>query len=250
METFYVEKLLVPLEKNAFPKRWSANTVTLIGQSSLLSLMIFTWFSQNVTMRDPIPDNYFVMMALALQWFSLNDCMDGMRARRTKCGSPLGRVIDEGIDQIAYACIGGFVGYLLRVEPGFWLLSIGLVNLPFYAMEIRHCYFKDFIMIVGELGPVEIELIYTIIFLLTGLYIGGDGYEKTFAEVTGLTYKFLNFKMKSFIAILTLVLEIIFSYDNLKESIEKDPKKTFRYLIPVFIMLGISYLSSYLPSYT
>lgn len=97
-ETFYIEKLLVPIEKHMFPKSWSANTITLIGQVPIFFYLVYLWFTQNVTMREPIPDSAFIMMAIVLQWFSLNDCMDGMRARRAKCGSPLGRIIDEGID--------------------------------------------------------------------------------------------------------------------------------------------------------
>lgn len=31
MEKFYVEKLLVPIEKYCFPASFSANTITLIG---------------------------------------------------------------------------------------------------------------------------------------------------------------------------------------------------------------------------
>lgn len=31
IETFYVEKALVPIEKHVFPKSWSANTLTLVG---------------------------------------------------------------------------------------------------------------------------------------------------------------------------------------------------------------------------
>jgi hypothetical protein len=31
METFYVEKLLVPIEKHFFPNSFSANTITLLG---------------------------------------------------------------------------------------------------------------------------------------------------------------------------------------------------------------------------
>ena len=180
-EKFYVEKLLVPIEKHLFPKSWSANTITLLGQIPMFLFVLYLWFFQNMTMREPIPDSMYVYAAIVLQWFSLNDCMDGMRARRTKSGSPLGRIIDEAIDQLAYACIGCLVGYLLRVEPGIWLFSIGLVNVPFYAMEIRHYYCKDFVMIVGELGPVEVELIYSLIFVFSGLYIGGDGYDKSFA---------------------------------------------------------------------
>jgi len=38
------------------------------------------------------------LIAVSLQWFSLFDVMDGMRARRTKTGSPLGRIVDEAMD--------------------------------------------------------------------------------------------------------------------------------------------------------
>jgi len=69
-------------------------------------------------MRDPIPDSYLVIAAIVFQWFSLSDCMDGMRAKRLKCGSPLGRVVDEAIDQMVYSCVGAFIGYMLRIEPG------------------------------------------------------------------------------------------------------------------------------------
>ena len=124
--------------------------------------------------------------------------MDGMRARRTGCGSPLGRIIDEAIDQVAYACVGCFIGYLLRVEPGFWLLSIALINVPFYSMEIRHCYFKDILMIVGELGPVEIEILYTLILFFTGAVFGGDAYEKSIGDLTGLTF-LAGIKLKGFL---------------------------------------------------
>ena len=195
-------------------------------------------------MRDPIPDSHLVIAAIILQWFSLNDCMDGMRAKRLKCGSPLGRVVDEAIDQMVYACLGAFIGYMLRVEPGLWIFSIGLVNLPFYAMEIRHYYCKDFIMIVGDIGPVEVELIYSIILALSGGYFGADAYEKTLAQVTGLNYFWCEgLKMKTLIAMLTFFLEIIFTYDNVKDSLEKNPKETLKLFIPVFIMVGISFVS-------
>ena len=92
--------------------------------------MLYTWYNYNVTMRDPIPDSIFVCAGIAFQWFSLSDCMDGMRARRTKCGSPLGRIIDEAIDQVVYSCVGCFIGYFLRIEANAWILSIGLVNVP------------------------------------------------------------------------------------------------------------------------
>lgn len=108
-----------------------------------------------------------------------------------KCGSPLGRIIDEAIDQLAYTCIGCIIGYMLRIEPGIGLFSIGLVNVPFFAMEIRHCFCKDIVMIVGEIGPVEVELIYSLIFLFAGAVSGCDVFDKSLADVTGIQNSFL-----------------------------------------------------------
>ena len=87
--------MLVPIEK-MLPSKWSANTVTLIGQLPLLLVNFYFW-SFN-TKFDKVDNHAFIIMALALQWFSLFDVMDGMRARRLKCGSPLGRIIDEALD--------------------------------------------------------------------------------------------------------------------------------------------------------
>ena len=97
LEKFYVEKFLVPLEK-LYPASWSANMITLIGQTPMFLFMLYLWMTQNTTLREPIPDHMFIIAAVVLQWFSLNDCIDGMRAKRLKCGSPLGRVVDEAND--------------------------------------------------------------------------------------------------------------------------------------------------------
>jgi hypothetical protein len=48
---------------------------------------------------------------------------------------------------------------MLRIEPGIFLLFTGLVNIPFYAMEIRHKLCKSLSITVGEIGPVECTFI-------------------------------------------------------------------------------------------
>jgi hypothetical protein len=45
METFYVEKLLVPIEKYMFPSSWSANTITLVGQTPMFLYLLYLWYS-------------------------------------------------------------------------------------------------------------------------------------------------------------------------------------------------------------
>ena len=179
MESFYTQKALVPLEK-LYPSTWSANTITIIGQIPPILVMLYAW-TFSLRMDAKLPDWLFLLMAFGIQWFSINDCLDGMRARSRKCGSPLGRIIDEGFDQVAYSTFGCFIGYLIRLEPSMWVVCIAIVNFPFYAMEIKHSFAKNFIMIMGEIGPVETELLYTIIFFVTGAFLGGDYYEQTLA---------------------------------------------------------------------
>jgi hypothetical protein len=43
LEKLYVEKLLVPIEKNLFPARWSANTITLMGQMPIFLYVLYLW---------------------------------------------------------------------------------------------------------------------------------------------------------------------------------------------------------------
>lgn len=66
---------------------------------------------------------------------------------------------------------------MLKVDSPFWILSISFVNLPFYSMEIRHCLVKHFKMIIGEVGPVEIELVFTLIFVVSGGILGLSIYD-------------------------------------------------------------------------
>jgi hypothetical protein len=44
------------------------------------------------------------------------------------------------------------------------------------------------------------------------------------------------------------VLEIVFSYDNIKESLEKNKAETMSLMTPVFIIIGISFFHASLPS--
>jgi phosphatidylglycerophosphate synthase len=107
--------------------------------------------------------------AAAFYFFSICDIIDGVRARRLKCGSPLGRIIDEGLDLIAYLGISNMGLWMIRPGPNYMVLLIGLVNLPFYCSELRHFVMNKLMMIVDELGPVEIEHIFSALVFFSGL---------------------------------------------------------------------------------
>lgn len=125
-----------------------------------------------------------------------------------------------------------------------------MVNVPFYAMEIRHQTCKNLTLIVGEIGPVEAELIFSTLFFLTGAVFGGDSVDQTLALATGLNYDVLTtYKVKHVLILILFLLELVFIWDNLKESIVVNPSETIRLLYPVFILLGLTALHSQLPSF-
>ena len=46
------------------------------------------------------PGWIFYTAAACLQWFDWFDNADGVRARRLKCGSAIGRIVDEALDLV------------------------------------------------------------------------------------------------------------------------------------------------------
>ena len=113
-------------------------------------------------------------------------------------------------------------------------------------MEIKHCICKNLQLIIGEIGPVEVELIYSVIFLGTGTVWGSACFDKTLAELTGLA--FLDIKLKYSVTALTIGLLLIFTHDNIKDCLATNLSLTFRLFQPVFVLIALSFLSAHLPS--
>ena len=85
------------------PSLLSANSVTILGQLPLQLMVVamIALYGTNIgDVEKPVPAALMVLSGCAIQWFSLLDIMDGNRARRLKCGSPLGRLVDEAGDTI------------------------------------------------------------------------------------------------------------------------------------------------------
>ena len=81
-------------------------------------------------MNEASPPRWvFFLSALATYWFSWADILDGMRARKYKCGTPVGRLIDEAGDPVQYSLFCMMFGYVMKLPPGWWYLGLGLLNL-------------------------------------------------------------------------------------------------------------------------
>lgn len=99
----FLRKYPVAFMERMHPSFLSANTISLIGQSSLPAMVmyIFANHGYNISPDSLIDPNLLLMGVFAVQWFSWYDIADGLRASRLNNGSPLGRLVDEAGDTIA-----------------------------------------------------------------------------------------------------------------------------------------------------
>ena len=84
------------------PGSWSANTITVMGQLPIILFAFYVIITEGAQI-DPehlLSKSSCFYTAVFLYWFSIMDIVDGIRARTTKTGTPVGRIIDEGGDVI------------------------------------------------------------------------------------------------------------------------------------------------------
>lgn len=159
-----------------FPDFLSANSITIIGHLPL-QITMFLVLSQvggNITTDNPIPRYLMLATGISLQWFSLLDIMDGIRARRLKNGSPLGRLVDECGDTITQANYCVLLAYAFQVQNPMYELVYFAMNSVFFAMEMRYVITGELVMAVGEFSSVEIELFLSLTAIYMGIY-GNEG---------------------------------------------------------------------------
>lgn len=123
--------------------------------------------------------------AFAIYWFSVIDIADGCRARRLKVGSPLGRIVDEAGDTLCQAHYGLIVAMAIGFDNLYAELFCMIANIVFYSMELKHKVQGKLIMVHGEVGPVEVELVLSLLTLYLGVY-GNTFLQASFGETYAL----------------------------------------------------------------
>jgi len=67
-------------------------------------------------------------------------------------------------------CFAGIMGWIIGISPGSLYLNYVLINLPMYTMEINFILTGTLtITATDELGPVEMELIFSTIYVLAAI---------------------------------------------------------------------------------
>ena len=72
--------------------------VNMIGL--ILIIYVLTQMDARMDGTVLLPSWVFYTFSACIQWFDMFDNADGVRARRLKCGSPVGRIVDEALDLI------------------------------------------------------------------------------------------------------------------------------------------------------
>jgi phosphatidylglycerophosphate synthase len=156
----------------SIPEIFSANFITYLGGLAVyLAAILAVWEGGLDYQESQVPRYVFLVAAFATQWFSLMDAADGIRARRLKCGSPLGRIVDEAGDSMNYSLMALILLYIVKMPPGWLTLGIAVINIPMFCMEMSFKFTGSLsINANDDLGPMEVELIISLIFLSAGVF--------------------------------------------------------------------------------
>ena len=89
-----------------------------------------------------------------------------------KCGTPIGRIIDEAGDSMVYTWAAHILGYTINLPPGLLCLGYAAWNMPMYTMEMKHIITGKLSITSGaiDLGPVEVEVILASIIICGAIF--------------------------------------------------------------------------------
>ncbi len=123
--TPFLYKFFVKPLVNILPMGLPANIITLISNSCVLVAFFVAYFNYlNGT------TNYYYLIPILFFCYIIGDCSDGMQARRTKTGSPLGEYFDHFLDSFVTGLITAVFILCFRVKsPVMIFLSFQLLYL-------------------------------------------------------------------------------------------------------------------------
>lgn len=158
-------------------------------------------------------------------------------------------MVDEGLDLYFYGHFGAFLLWMLLPGANFWVLFLGLVNLPFHTAEIKFYITKSLKFIVDELGPVEVEFIFGTIVSISGLF-ASNFWQYSLAQSFGVDWKvFEVIQWKYFLLTLVAVLYVLFANDNLKDAFKENVGRTFYCLVPTLLFILMAVAHSWLQTF-
>ena len=164
-------------------------------------------------------------------WFTMTDMVDGLRARRTGCGSPLGRLIDEGGDILVMTAYSMMVGYCVMFDNTILELILMYLPVAVFGIELKTILFPgqiDMIIAGGWISMVEIEILLACICWSTA-YFGPEWLQLSLGQSFGFAAKDMTYfgsiadwRVAFLFGIFISILFIMYMDDGLGECLRKN----------------------------
>lgn len=137
LERRVLDNLWTSVVESCFPRWLAPNVVTLCGGACIACAVALT-LTHSPLLEGASPSWVYVANALLIFLYQTFDGCDGKQARRTASGSPLGELMDHGVDAVV---VGGIVALTTETfglglsSPWAWIILVG-AQASFHASNL------------------------------------------------------------------------------------------------------------------
>ena len=147
------------------PRDMAPNLVTLWGALHCLLSYILTWYYAPAAV-EAVPAWLLVLNGYCLAAAYTLDCMDGKQARRAKASSPLGQLLDHGLDSLCLLAHVSANQAWLRAGSSLQLQAV--LQYSFFMAQWEEFYTRILPHATGPVGVTEVNYGMALISLLHG----------------------------------------------------------------------------------
>ena len=146
--------------------------ITLVGFQFNLVTHLYLIAAYGLSLEGPVSSMTAYMMGLCYLCYVLSDNCDGKQARRTGSTSPLGMLLDHGLDSLTVVLNTFILGRIVQIgdSPLIGVIAMTVSTMPFYYAMLEQYYTGTFILPVVN-GVDDGSVGYIICCILCGLYV-------------------------------------------------------------------------------
>lgn len=229
------------LVMNIVPEWLAPNVITMIGFSFILTSHFLYWFySTGEDLKSVCPAWVHYLSAAFIILYSLFDNMDGKQARKTGSSSPLGMLMDHGVDCMVSVILGMIISSMLNGSNQETFYSIILCTmLPLYTAAWEAFHTGGIFLPIFN-GPNEGLATISAVLALTG-FVGQDWWHVD--AIWGLTRGQLVVRLSIIQASLTALMNVI---DVIRLKHVDSLLLRFQRLTVILFVVGCFFVVNYL----
>jgi phosphatidylglycerophosphate synthase len=215
----------IPISQ-VMPHRISPNMVTLSGVLALASGTALIYSYDN-TLTKALPNWVYFYLVFTMFFFQTMDAVDGKHARNTGRASPLGQLVDHGLDIFSYAFQLTMVvlGHRLGSTWGCFIYQLFCYSI-YYSHTWEEYYSGIFSTQVDGVGVTEFQVLAGIIILCVPMF----GELAPYYPIMGMTFG-------AFFSLLILLLGVLHVYTTISRTIAKIPRDKLMESLTFFLPL-------------